>query len=439
MPFVPIEVASMATTFITESGTLALMILEGEVTIFGWQLAIAGVVLFVFFAISKSWRSKADAASKKSREAEKAAIARKRLTKLRASSHLFPAPYPNGWYCICRSEDVKPGVAVAASACNREFAVFRAQDNKVAVLHAFCPHLGTHLGHGGKVVKNSVVCPYHEWAFNADGKCVDIPYCPKAPTERTHTKSFHCRERIGLVFVWLHADDAAPTYELTLLDEIEEKKFELVNDVPCEDWKMHIQEPSQNAADPYHFNTTHSWVGAEDGKTSWLWIKHECTSHLGTHGGLDHEGKKMPDTVICVHERCTSMYLYGIIPLPSFLGTHYRSGAYFQGPQLSVFYIESEKLGSVRITFTFTPESPFVQRCIVRGYCSKGFPRWLAAWFAEMALATVNQDRKVWEHKLAVAPRNVVAGDGPFAQYGTWLRQFYSESSKTWGDISLEW
>ena len=39
----------------------------------------------------------------------------------------------------------------------------------------------------------------------------------------------------------------------------------------------------------------------------------------------------------------------------------------------------------------------------------------LQLWFA--------QDRKVWEHKLHVAPRNLVAGDGPFAAYGRWLDQ----------------
>ena len=32
-------------------------------------------------------------------------------------------------------------------------------------------------------------------------------------------------------------------------------------------------------------------------------------------------------------------------------------------------------------------------------------------------VGTVNQDRQVWEHKLHVAPRNIVPGDGPFAGY----------------------
>ena len=41
---------------------------------------------------------------------------------------------------------------------------------RAGVLHAFCPHLGTHLGHGGTVQGNNIVCPYHSWEFDADGR-----------------------------------------------------------------------------------------------------------------------------------------------------------------------------------------------------------------------------------------------------------------------------
>ena len=36
-------------------------------------------------------------------------VRRKRITKIRSGSRLFTSPYPNGWYCLCRSSDVKPG------------------------------------------------------------------------------------------------------------------------------------------------------------------------------------------------------------------------------------------------------------------------------------------------------------------------------------------
>ena len=40
---------------------------------------------------------------------------------------------------------------------------------EVGVVHAFCPHMGAHLGMGGVVVGNSLRCPFHGWSFNASG------------------------------------------------------------------------------------------------------------------------------------------------------------------------------------------------------------------------------------------------------------------------------
>ena len=37
-----------------------------------------------------------------------------------------------------------------------------------------------------------------------------------------------------------------------------------------------------------------------------------------------------------------------------------------------------------------------------------------------------------------VAPRNIVPGDGPFAGFNRWLKDFYSESSLGWDSLLLE-
>ncbi|CAK0865417.1 unnamed protein product [Prorocentrum cordatum] len=78
-------------------------------------------------------------------------VRRGRLTKLRSTCKLFPPPYPNGWYFLCRSSDVPRRQVLAVSAFGRELVAFRGESGALGVLHAFCPHLGTHLGHGGWV------------------------------------------------------------------------------------------------------------------------------------------------------------------------------------------------------------------------------------------------------------------------------------------------
>ena len=100
------------------------------------------------------------------------------------------------------------GNVVAITALGREMVVFRGADGVAGVLHAFCPHLGTHLGHGGRVEGNTLVCPYHEWAFDARGKNLCIPYCKRGgPTgmvgvKRVDTKAYEVCEVAGMVFFW---------------------------------------------------------------------------------------------------------------------------------------------------------------------------------------------------------------------------------------------
>ena len=43
-------------------------------------------------------------------------------------------------------------------------------------MDAYCPHLGAHLGHGGRVEGGAVRCPFHAWLWGGDGRCLEVPY-----------------------------------------------------------------------------------------------------------------------------------------------------------------------------------------------------------------------------------------------------------------------
>ena len=68
-------------------------------------------------------------------------------------------PYPNGWYRVALGSEVKRGRIVNLQVFGRELIAYRGDDGVAHVLDAHCPHLGAHLGHGGKVVGNAVECP----------------------------------------------------------------------------------------------------------------------------------------------------------------------------------------------------------------------------------------------------------------------------------------
>jgi len=379
-----------------------------------------------------------------------------RINKIRANSKLFTPPYPNGWYCVCRSHDLAAGDVIPISAFGRELVCFRGKgDKQVGALHAFCPHLGTHLGHGGHVESNSVVCPYHAWGFDKTGQCTQIPYCErdiKAYGARVNAKPYECVEAAGCVLVWFHADNEPSFYQPTLLQEIDELGFAHIGDFEVDDWHMHLTEPSQNSCDWYHFKTVHQWLGQSNTDTfKWVWVQHACKTHMSILGAnpsgdklckrdaLSPNGAELPPEMIVLEESPVKIRLLGWIPIPSFMFSHFKAEAWFQGPQLSVFRVRSWLFGECRTIFNFTAEKPFLQRCVCRSYCSWRFPHWMARFMARHSINTIEQDRKVWENKLSCNPRNLVAKDGPFAAYGTWVKQFYSESSSKWGESSLDW
>lgn len=89
----------------------------------------------------------------------------------------LPPPYPNGWYSLIESSQLKPGESKSLSALGEQFVVFRTLDYSVFVLDAYCPHMGANLGVGGRVIGDTIECPFHQWRFRgSDGKCINIPY-----------------------------------------------------------------------------------------------------------------------------------------------------------------------------------------------------------------------------------------------------------------------
>jgi phenylpropionate dioxygenase-like ring-hydroxylating dioxygenase large terminal subunit len=126
----------------------------------------------------------------------------------------------------------------------------------LAVLQdAFCPHLGAHLGHEGRVIGESVRCPFHGWQFGTDGKCEHIPYCDEIP-ERARIRTWPTEEKNGEVYVWFHPENTAPQWDLPDLPELDDPNWTdpryTEHLVPA-----HVQDICENSCDPVHFQYVH--------------------------------------------------------------------------------------------------------------------------------------------------------------------------------------
>ena len=139
-----------------------------------------------------------------------------------------PFPVPTGWYFVDFSENLQPGELRNIQQFGQEWVFFRTESGKPAVSDPYCPHLGAHLGHGGKVCGEHLRCPFHHWEYDADGMCKVIPYATVVPpiTQRGPVlRTLPTVEKYGMVWSWYHPRCEPPAWELPHIPELEEPGF----------------------------------------------------------------------------------------------------------------------------------------------------------------------------------------------------------------------
>jgi phenylpropionate dioxygenase-like ring-hydroxylating dioxygenase large terminal subunit len=168
----------------------------------------------------------------------------------------FPFPaFPNGWFAVAYSDDLAVGEVEPLTYFGRDLIMWRGEDGEAHVFDAHCPHLGAHIGFGGKVDGNGIRCPFHAWRFAGDGRCDDIPYAKRIP-ERARTTPWPCLERSGLIFAWHHAEGKPPDRDLPELDEYGSDDW---SDYVRVGWiiKSRMYDMGENPVDAQHFKYLH--------------------------------------------------------------------------------------------------------------------------------------------------------------------------------------
>jgi len=207
----------------------------------------------------------------------------------------FPVPF--GWYAISLSRELAAGEVKPLHYFGKELVLFRTEGGEARLLDAFCPHLGAHLGHGGKVKGEHIACPFHAWEFNGEGVCKHIPYAknmpPRADGKQT-VFSYPVVERNQIIWAWYHPERIAPAFEVETVPEVGHPDW---TEYRVYEWKFGapIQEAAENAADGAHFVYVHSSKDIPRGE-----ITHEAhkrfaryvgkTPDMDEHGNIDRTG-----------------------------------------------------------------------------------------------------------------------------------------------------
>ena len=309
--------------------------------------------------------------------------------------HHTELPIPNGWFAVAFSRDLAPGEVKRIHYFDEDLVLFRTRTGLAKALDAYCPHLGAHLGEGGRVVGETIRCPFHGWRYDGSGACVEIPYCDKIPP-RARLRGWDVLERNHLIFLWHHAEGKPPDWEVPALPEFaraewtEPRTFEVA--VP-----VHMQEMHENNNDRVHFQFVHGSV-----------VVPQMEIELREGGRVLH--------MVTRQRRETA---YGTFD------TTLETDSWGLG------------LAAVRIIgigdaglLMFSSTSPVDRR--------NTHSRWVFTVTRELAdlagedfvqgLSTgVMQDMRIWTHKVHRAKPVLCEADSHLAEFRRWARQFYSD------------
>jgi len=159
--------------------------------------------------------------------------------------------FPQSWYPIARSRDLRAGGQGIIKAFHGEWLLFRTASGQPGLTGRYCCHMGADLGRG-QVQGEALECPLHGWRFTTSGRCIHIPGLPQPPADIA-LHSLVCRERYGVIFAFW---GGRPAFELPTPPGMDE---ELVSSaVFTLDMEMEYHTPSLNTFDIQHFERIHN-------------------------------------------------------------------------------------------------------------------------------------------------------------------------------------
>jgi phenylpropionate dioxygenase-like ring-hydroxylating dioxygenase large terminal subunit len=275
--------------------------------------------------------------------------------------------------------------------------LWRDDDGAVHLHDAFCPHLGAHLGHGGRVDHGTIVCPLHGQRFDGGGENVHVPRGTR--DERCTLVTHPVIERDGLLMAWLHPEGEPPSWEIPEIPELagadytapQRREFEVASA-----W----QEMAENGADRAHFAYVHGQeiVPTIDAyETDGPIARMRSTQRWPT-----------PDGVVDAFVEATS---YGpgfsVIRMTGVIDT------------VSIGCNTPVSADHCHLRFTVT----------VKELGDEAMTALVGDGFIDVLTEQIREDVQIWEHKTYLPRPALAPGEGEIMQFRSWASQFYAEAS----------
>jgi nitrite reductase/ring-hydroxylating ferredoxin subunit len=189
------------------------------------------------------------------------------------------------WYPVGVSSKLKKGAHKPLRLFENDWLMFRGNDGRVGIVSRFCPHMGTDLANG-RVRDNSIMCPLHEWRYNADGDCTKMP---KSDLKLSDIKinKLAVEEKYGIIFAF-YGETAL--FEIPPLTDISDPVY---SGVRVASFENNFLSVSINGFDTWHFYNIHNRKVSNDYK-----IFSNSPFHIGISLTLEVILRKWYDYVI---------------------------------------------------------------------------------------------------------------------------------------------
>jgi phenylpropionate dioxygenase-like ring-hydroxylating dioxygenase large terminal subunit len=114
-----------------------------------------------------------------------------------------------------------------------------------------CPHRHAKLSKGW-MDQGQLLCGYHGWTFNAEGRCTRIPQKGDDDPSGVQVPRYHAAKRLG--YMWVALED--PLTDLPVIDEDSAPDFRRIYEF-YEPWKCSGLRLMENSFDNAHFSFVH--------------------------------------------------------------------------------------------------------------------------------------------------------------------------------------
>ncbi len=306
-----------------------------------------------------------------------------------------PLTLPNGWFAVGWTHELGEGEVKRLRCFGRDLVLFRSRSGQPFLLDAYCPHLGAHLGVGGRVMGESIRCPFHGWRFDGTGQCVEIPHCSSIPPN-AKLRGWDVDERNGMIFAWHHAEEKPPDWEVPTITEIGDPDWTEPRRVDIE-VPIHIQELAENNCDPAHFEFVHGTTDIPPSKMEFA----EDGRFYRMSSPFEKETSAGPVEMQLIRDT------WG-------LGVSTVRNEGIPGVGLMLFTSTTP----VEVDLSIMRWSLSVTRNVADEYGEE---------FMKGIVSGVHDDIPIWTNKIHRAKPVLSDTDGYIAEYRRWTRQFYSD------------